>query len=86
MDDKYCQSCAMPMGASDDLYGIEPNGTKSSDYCSHCYEKGEFTFKGTMDELIEICIPHVVQAHAGMIEEDARKEMQGYFPQLKRWK
>lgn len=57
MEEKYCQSCAMPMGATDEMYGTEQDGTKSADYCKYCYENGAFTFQGTMQEMIELCLP-----------------------------
>jgi hypothetical protein len=38
-----CQSCGMPL--SKDLLGGGTNadGSKSSEYCSHCYSEGAFT-------------------------------------------
>jgi len=39
-----------------------------------------------MEEMINICIPHMVAANASMTEEDARKMMNEFFPILKRWK
>ena len=53
MEEKYCQSCGMPMGNGDELYGTEKDGSKSSDYCSYCYENGTFKQDCTMDEMIE---------------------------------
>ena len=40
----------------------------------------------TMEQMIEFCVPHMVNAHLGTSEEEARKSMQGFFPTLKRWK
>lgn len=36
-----CQSCSMPI---DDMAvrGTEKDGSKSSEYCKYCYEKGAF--------------------------------------------
>lgn len=86
MEKEYCQCCGMPMGATDEMYGTEADGSKSKDYCTYCYENGTFTFTGTMEEMIEICIPHMVEANKGMSEAEARKSMQEWFPTLKRWK
>lgn len=86
MEVNYCQSCGMPMGNSDDLYGTEAGGNKSPDYCSYCYKDGNFTFQSTMDEMIEICVPHMVQGNKEMTEEVARGMMRMFFPTLKRWK
>lgn len=85
MEQKFCQSCGMPMGDGA-LYGTEANGSKSGDYCRYCYEKGNFTFTGGMEEIIEICAPPMVQANPGMTPEQARGMMQRFFPMLKRWK
>lgn len=86
MEEKYCQSCGMPMGATDEMYGTEADGAKSSDYCKYCYENGQFTADVTMDEMIESCVPHMASAGTGMCEEEARDEMKKWFPTLKRWK
>ena len=86
MNEKYCQCCGMPMGNTDELDGTELDGSKSSDYCTYCYEKGKFTSNATMEEEIEICVPHMVGANLGMSEDEARKMMKEFFPTLKRWK
>lgn len=82
----FCQSCGMPMGDTDQLYGTETDGSKSAEYCSYCYEKGAFTFHGTMEEMIEICIPPMVESNPGMTAEQARQMMGQFLPMLKRWK
>lgn len=86
MEARYCQVCGMPMGDTDELYGTEKDGSKSKDYCKYCYENGEILFQGTMDEMIEACIPHMVEGNPEMSEEEARKMMQEVFPSLKHWK
>ncbi|MEL7624985.1 MAG: zinc ribbon domain-containing protein [Clostridiales bacterium] len=82
---RFCQSCAMPMGNSDELYGLEADGSKSGDYCQYCYEKGAFTFDGTMEEMITLCVPPMVEHNPGMTEEQARQMMEQFLPSLKRW-
>ncbi len=82
---KFCQSCGMPMGETDELYGLEAGGSRSTDYCKYCYENGAFTFEGTMDEMIEICVPHMVEGNSGMTEAQARQMMGQFLPSLKRW-
>ena len=86
MEDRYCQSCGMPMGPTNELYGTEADGTKSKDYCSYCYENGKFTADCTMQEMIDFCTPIMAQNHPGMTESDAAARMRSFFPQLKRWK
>ena len=83
MDMEFCQSCGMPMTA--DLYGNNSDGTKSKDYCSYCYQNGEFTADITMEEMINFCVPKMVE-NTEFSEEEARKTMEEMFPKLKRWK
>ena len=85
METKYCQMCGMPIKEADGLYGTEADGSVNSDYCKYCYNKGEFTFKGTMEEMIEVCTPNMVKANPGMTEDAARKMMNDFFPTLKYW-
>src|SRR6266481_9650355 len=38
----FCQSCGMPVSKDEKGGGTEGNGSKSTDYCSHCYRMGQF--------------------------------------------
>ncbi len=38
----YCQSCGMPLSRDSKGGGTQADGTKSVEYCSHCYELGMF--------------------------------------------
>ncbi|MDO5845992.1 MAG: zinc ribbon domain-containing protein [Methanocorpusculum sp.] len=86
MNDTFCQCCGMPMGTTDALYGTEADGSKSKDYCQYCYDKGQFLFTGSMQDMIEFCIPQMVKVHPEMSAEDARNIMEAFLPTLKRWK
>ena len=81
-DMKFCQSCAMPM--TDEHFGTEKDGSKSEDYCSYCYQDGEFTSDISMEEMIDYSAPKAAEA-TGMSEEAARKMCEDMFPHLKRW-
>ena len=76
----------MPMTGQEHLYGTEADGSKSADYCQYCYADGAFTFNGSMEEMIEICVKPVVESNPGMTDTAAREMMQKFFPMLKRWK
>ncbi len=39
---KNCQSCGMPLKKDPKGGGTNKDGSTSTMYCSHCYEKGEF--------------------------------------------
>lgn len=82
MDMKVCQSCAMPLN-DEKLYGTNKDGSKNEEYCVHCYKEGEFTSQVTMEQMIEICVPFMVQE--GMDEDKAREIMKTTIPKLKRW-
>ena len=82
---KFCQSCAMPLSKPED-HGTNADNSKSDDYCTHCYQNGEFTSEMTMEKMIEFCAPYMAQANEGMSEEQAKEQMQKFFPELKRWK
>lgn len=82
--EKRCQSCGMLMSDSEVVYGKNANGTTNEDYCSFCYNHGNFTFDLTMDEMIEHCAPQLA-AEEGMTRSEARHLMKAFFPTLKRW-
>lgn len=86
MDQQFCGSCGMPLGGDESLLGTNTDGSKNQDYCTYCYQNGAFTGEMTMEEMIDFCVPHMVEGNAGMTAEEARKQMQAFFPQLKRWK
>ena len=86
MNERYCQSCAMPMGDTNDMCGTNVDGSQNEDYCKYCYDNGNFTYACSMDEMIEICVPHMASEGSGLSPDDARKMMKEYLPTLKRWK
>lgn len=82
----FCQSCGMPMGDTDELYGTQADGSKSADYCSYCYEDGKFSADVTMDQMIDFCAKPMADAIPGMTTVQAKEQMLEFFPLLKRWK
>ena len=86
MQNKYknCQSCGMPLKGDKKGGGTQANGKRSSMYCSHCYENGEFTLPDiNVDEMKE----RVVNK---MIDMKFPKFMANIFARnihkLERWK
>ena len=83
IETKFCQCCGMSM-KQDPQYG-ETNANKSisTTYCSYCYQNGEFTFNGTVDEFQESC-------RQTMIENGHSKFLAWLFTRgmkrLERWK
>jgi hypothetical protein len=86
MEEKLCQSCGKPMGLTDELFGTETDGQKSKEYCNDCYRDGAFTSHISKERMIEISIPYLLKEKPGISEAEARKEMEAFFPTLKRWK
>ncbi len=80
---EFCQSCAMPMEMG--TPGTEADGSPNPNYCSYCYKNGAFTGEMTMDQMIDFCAPMTAKA-SGISTEEAKAQMQQYFPQLLRWK
>jgi len=74
----------MPLSA-DVPVATEADGSTNPDYCGYCYKGGAFTGDMTMDQMIDFCVPMVVQAVPGMTEDAARARMNEVFPHLKRW-
>ncbi len=83
MEQKYCQSCGMPM--NEKVYGTEVNNEKNMEYCIYCYENGAFKQPNlTMEEMIDACVPFMKDN--GMDENEARNLMKNCLPALKRWR
>jgi len=38
-----CQSCGKPTNKQDDL-GTNDDGSRNSEYCNFCFQKGKFTY------------------------------------------
>jgi len=85
MEGNVCQCCGMPMGETEELYGTNADGSRNSEYCKYCYENGKLLFQGTMEEMVELCVPIMVKNDPGMTEEAARKMMTEILPTLKHW-
>jgi len=86
MQEKFCESCGMPMGETDEMYGTEASGGKSLDFCKFCYDNGVFTNpNATLEEMIETVAGMMVKDF-GFSPEDAREQCLEGIPNLKRWK
>lgn len=76
-----CQCCGMPL--EDTIIGRNHDGSLNEDYCKWCYADGTYTYSN-MDDLIDICIPHMVNENFS--EEQARAYMKQVLPHLDYWK
>ncbi|MDR1503246.1 MAG: zinc ribbon domain-containing protein [Prevotella sp.] len=88
MNQKFCQSCGMPLNASED-FGTNADQSKNDEYCTYCFKNGEFTEDITMDEMIEHCVQYLddfnKDTEQKLTKEQAISQMKEYFPTLKRW-
>jgi len=80
---KECQSCGMPLKRDKLGGGTEADGSKSTSYCSHCYQAGKYTMPNLTVEQMQDRVK-------GKIKEAGFPGfLAGFFtkkiPTLKRW-
>ncbi len=87
MEQKFCQSCGMPLGA--EVLGTNADGSPSEEYCIYCYKDGAFTGNFTMEEMVEFCAQFVDEFNKNsgpkLTKEEYKNVLRGLYPQLKRW-
>ena len=52
LEQKFCQSCGMPLAGAPQEMGTEKDGSPNPDYCTYCYQNGAFTRDCTMQETV----------------------------------
>ena len=77
METKICQACGMPFSGEYAEHVSPENGK----YCKYCWENGQYVGAATVEEMIEICVPHM-----GMEPDAARAVLREQLPQLEHWK
>lgn len=80
-----CQSCGMPL-TSPEQYGKRTDGTPNPEYCLYCCPDGEEKMTGTLEEMIDCCVPIEMRLGLHPDEATARARLSAYLPTLKRWK
>lgn len=84
MPEQYCQSCGM-MFTGPDQFGHEADGSEAEEFCRWCYDKGEYTYETTMEDMIEECAPRMAEYMDWSVDECASL-LGTVLPTLKRWK
>ena len=66
--------------------GTEKGSTPSQDYCTHCYQNGEFTWQAAnLDEAVAGNV-EFWEREENETDEQLFARVKGVFLQLKRWK
>jgi len=78
-----CQSCGMPLSRDKQGGGTLADGSRSSDFCSHCYAGGVFTHPElTVEQMVERVQTKMREMHVpGFLAKRLTKDI----PHLKRW-
>jgi hypothetical protein len=86
MDDKLrCQSCGMPLSAEFGNHGTHFDQTRSDEYCSFCFQNGEFTDPNqTLEQMIQSSVENMT-ADLNMPTEKAIELANSFIPKLRRW-
>lgn len=58
---KICKSCGMPLKRDTEGGGTNKDGTKSTEYCSYCFQDGNFTFTGNVKDFQEFCRQKMIE-------------------------
>ena len=80
---KNCQSCGMPLKRDERGGGTNADESKSTTYCSHCYQRGQFVLPDiTVEQMQE-------RVRQKMSEMGFPRILAGLFtrkiPKLERW-
>ncbi len=76
-----CQSCAMPLAKSEDR-GTKADGKRSEEFCTHCYQGGEFTAPDlNIDQMAEI-VARFIDKPGDEATRAAKESLGG----LRRWR
>ena len=84
-ENKFCQSCGLPLSKDPEKGGTEKDGTLSKKYCSYCYQDGTFCSPeiDTAEKMQKFCMEK-------MKEQGMPKIISWLFtrgiPGLERWK
>ncbi len=85
--EKFCQCCGMPLRQEADC-GREADGRVNTDYCRYCFANGAFVQpEMTMEEMIAWNLDfNEKNGRPFGPPEQARAQMEAWFPTLKRWR
>jgi hypothetical protein len=79
----FCQSCGMPLSKDPLGGGTNADGSRNTEYCSHCYHSGRFTEPNiSVDEMMAKVERRLREMHLpGFLSRRFARNI----PQLRRW-
>jgi hypothetical protein len=78
-----CQSCGLPLSRDPAGGGRNPDGTRSGEYCSHCYQEGWFTEPNiSVDDMMAQMEAKLRELHFSW---DLARKLAQQIPRLTRW-
>lgn len=79
----FCQSCGMPLSKDAKGGGSNADGSLSTEYCSHCYQAGQFTDPDiTADQMVSLVEGKLREMHfPGFVARRFARSI----PTLRRW-
>jgi hypothetical protein len=80
----FCESCGMPMREEGE-FGTEKDGSKSSKYCTYCYQNGVFIDPDLTKEDAVLKYAPMMAENLGMPHEKAKIMVDNYLSALPRW-
>lgn len=89
MNNKYCQSCAMPLTQKNiDNRGTESDNSKSLEYCNMCYTSGKFIAPDiTYEQMLDKGIKGIESSNQNkVVKWIMRKSYPGMLKKVNRWK
>ena len=79
-----CQSCGMPLKRDEKSGGSDADGSRSTKYCSHCYQNGEFLQPDiTVEQMQQLVSEKLAEFH---IPKFLRGIFTKRIPKLDRWR
>lgn len=81
----FCQACGMYLTRDEDRAPL-PDGTFAEDWCQWCGNEAANTEGMTVDDMVELCAPHMVESGAFATRDEAVSLLGAVLPQLKRWR
>lgn len=82
--DRFCQSCGMPMDMDPHHGGTNSDGSKTTKYCSYCYQMGAFKDDFTdAKQMVQFVREKLKEQNHGFLK---RWFYTLHIPKLERWR